>query len=110
MGDANASIPTPQPVIYRNMFGSFGKAVKSTCMTFVSKLSVESGILDELRLEKLVVPVGDCRKITKKSMVMNDATPEIEVDPETYEVKVDGEHITCQPMDKLSLAQRYFLF
>ncbi len=110
MGDANASIPTPQPVIYRNMFGAFGKAVNSTCMTFVSKLALESGILDELKLKKLLAPVSDCRGITKKSMVMNAATPEIEVDPETYEVKVDGEHITCQPMEKLSLAQRYFLF
>lgn len=110
MGDANASIPTPQPVIYRNMFGAFGKAVNSTCMTFVSKLSLESGSLDELKLKKLLAPVCDCRGITKKSMVMNAATPLIEVDPETYEVKVDGEFITCQPMEKLSLAQRYFLF
>ena len=110
MGDANASIPTPQPVIYRNMFGAFGKAVSSTCMTFVSKLSLESGSLDQLKLKKLLAPVCDCRGITKKSMVMNDAAPVIEVDPETYEVKVDGELITCQPMEKLSLAQRYFLF
>ncbi len=110
MGDANASIPTPQPVIYRNMFGAFGKAINSTCMTFVSKLSLESGSLDELKLKKLLAPVCDCRGITKKSMVMNAATPLIEVDPETYEVKVDGEFITCQPMEKLSLAQRYFLF
>ena len=110
MGDANASIPTPQPVIYRNMLGAFGKAVSSTCMTFVSKLSLESGSLDQLKLKKLLAPVCDCRGITKKSMVMNDAAPVIEVDPETYEVKVDGELITCQPMEKLSLAQRYFLF
>lgn len=110
MGDANASIPTPQPVIYRNMFGAYGKAVNSTCMTFVSKLSLESGSLDGLKLKKYLTPVSDCRGITKKSMVMNDATPLIEVDPETYEVKVDGELITCQPMEKLSLAQRYFLF
>ncbi len=110
MGDANASIPTPQPVLYKNMFGAFGNAVKATCMTFVSKLSLESGELEALKLRKQLVPVSGCRNITKKDMVMNDATPEIEVDPETYEVRVDGEHITCQPMEKLSLAQRYFLF
>lgn len=110
MGDANASIPTPQPVIYKNMFGAFGNAVKATCMTFVSKLSLESGELEALKLRKQLAPVSGCRNITKKDMVMNDATPEIEVDPETYEVRVDGEHITCQPMEKLSLAQRYFLF
>lgn len=110
MGDANASIPTPQPVLYKNMFGAFGNAVKATCMTFVSKLSLESGELEALKLRKQLAPVSGCRNITKKDMVMNDATPEIEVDPETYEVRVDGEHITCQPMEKLSLAQRYFLF
>ncbi len=110
MGDANASIPTPQPVIYKNMFGAFGNAVKATCMTFVSKLSLESGELEALKLRKQLAPVSGCRNITKKDMVMNDATPDIEVDPETYEVRVDGEHITCQPMERLSLAQRYFLF
>lgn len=110
MGDANASIPTPQPVIYKNMFGAFGSAVKTTCMTFVSKLSLESGMLEDLKLQKQLVPVANCRNITKKDMVMNDATPVIEVDPETYEVRVDGEHIICRPVEELSLAQRYFLF
>ncbi len=110
MGDANASIPTPQPVVYKNMFGAFGRSVYSTCITFVSKLSLESGILAQLKLQKQLVPVEGCRKVTKKDMVMNDATPEIEVDSETYEVRVDGEHITCKPMKELSLAQRYFLF
>lgn len=110
MGDANASIPTPQPVIYKNMFGAFGSAVKTTCMTFVSKLSLESGMLEALKLQKQLVPVANCRNITKKDMVMNDVTPVIEVDPETYEVRVDGEHITCRPVEELSLAQRYFLF
>lgn len=110
MGDANASIPTPQPVIYKNMFGAFGNAVKTTCMTFVSKLSLESGMLEGLKLQKQLVPVVNCRNITKKDMVMNDVTPVIEVDPETYEVRVDGEHITCRPVKELSLAQRYFLF
>jgi urease subunit alpha len=110
MGDANASIPTPQPVIYRNMFGAFGRAKNNTCITFVSKLSLESGILDSLKLQKMLVPVSGCRTVKKKDMVLNDATPNIEVNSETYEVKVDGEHITCQPLYKLSLAQRYFLF
>lgn len=110
MGDANASIPTPQPVIYKNMFGAFGSAVRATCMTFVSKLSLESGMLEGLKLQKQLVPVVNCRNITKKDMVMNDATPVIEVDPETYEVRVDGELITCRPVKELSLAQRYFLF
>ncbi len=110
MGDANASIPTPQPVIYKNMFGAFGRALNSGCMTFVSKLSLESGDLNSLKLQKKLVPVSNCRNITKKDMVMNDATPNIEVNPETYEVRVDGEHITCKPMKELALAQRYFLF
>lgn len=110
MGDANASIPTPQPVIYKNMFGAFGSAVRATCMTFVSKLSLDSGMLEGLKLQKQLVPVVNCRNITKKDMVMNDATPVIGVDPETYEVRVDGEHITCRPLKELSLAQRYFLF
>ncbi|EMS69156.1 urease subunit alpha [Ruminiclostridium cellobioparum] len=110
MGDANASIPTPQPVIYKNMFGAFGSAVRATCMTFVSKLSLDSGMLEGLKLQKQLVPVVNCRNITKKDMVMNDATPVIGVDPETYEVRVDGEHITCRPVKELSLAQRYFLF
>lgn len=110
MGDANASIPTPQPVIYRNMFGAFGRAKNNTCMTFVSKLSLDSGILDSLKLQKMLVPVSNCRTVKKKDMILNNATPNIEVNPETYEVRVDGEHITCQPLEKLSLAQRYFLF
>jgi len=110
MGDANASIPTPQPVIYRNMFGAFGKAKYSTCMTFVSKVALESGSIDKLGLQKLLVPVSGCRDISKKNMVNNDATPNIEVDPETYEVRVDGELVTCEPFKVLPMAQRYFLF
>lgn len=110
MGDANASIPTPQPVIYKNMFGAYGRTKNSTCITFVSKLSFESGILDSLKLQKMLVPVSGCRNIKKKDMVLNNAAPNIEVNPETYEVRVDGEHITCQPLEKLSLAQKYFLF
>lgn len=110
MGDANASIPTPQPVLYRNMFGAFGRAKYSTCLTFVSKMALESGNLQGLQLQKQVVPVGGCRNILKKDMILNNATPHIEVDPETYAVRVDGEHLTCDPAKTLALAQRYFLF
>jgi urease subunit alpha len=110
MGDANASIPTPQPVIYRHMFGAYGRAVFTTCVTFVSKLSLEKNIVQEYGLQKIVLPVTNCRNISKKDLVHNDATPQIDVNPENYEVKVDGVHITCEPMSELPLAQRYFLF
>ncbi len=110
MGDANASIPTPQPVIYRNMFGAFGGAKYNTCLTFVSQASMENGSIEKLKLQKKIAPVSGCRLVTKKDMVLNDATPVIEVDPETYEVNVDGNHLTCEPLATLSLAQRYFLF
>ena len=110
MGDPNASIPTPQPVIYRHMFGAYGKAMHNTCITFVSKASLENGKLDEYQLQKMVLPVKNCRTISKKKLIHNDATPNIEVNPENYEVKVDGEHITCEPVSVLPLAQRYFLF
>lgn len=110
MGDPNASIPTPQPVIYRHMFGAAGKALFNTCVTFVSKVSLDKKIVQKYGLEKMILPVNNCREIGKKDMVNNSATPHIEVDPEKYEVKVDGEHITCEPMKVLPLAQRYFLF
>ncbi|GKU26689.1 urease subunit alpha [Clostridium folliculivorans] len=110
MGDANASIPTPQPVIYRNMFGAFGKAKYKCCMTFVSKASLENGNIEKLGLNKMVLPVEKCRNIGKKDMVLNSETPKIEVNPENYEVKVDGQHVTCKPIKEASLAQRYFLF
>lgn len=110
MGDPNASIPTPQPVIYRHMFGAAGKALFNTCVTFVSKVSLDKKIVQQYGLEKIILPVTNCRSIGKKDMVNNSATPHIEVDPEKYEVKVDGEHITCEPMKVLPLAQRYFLF
>jgi urease subunit alpha len=110
MGDPNASIPTPQPVIYRHMFGAAGKALYKTCVTFVSKVSLDKKIVQQYGLEKMILPVRNCRAIGKKDMVNNSATPHIEVDPEKYEVKVDGEHITCEPMKVLPLAQRYFLF
>ncbi|AEV96846.1 urease subunit alpha [Niastella koreensis] len=110
MGDPNASIPTPQPVIYRHMFGAYGKAVHATCATFVSKLSVERNIVQQYGLQKLILPIMNCRTISKKDMVHNNATPTIEVNPETYEVKVDGQAVTCEPIAVAPLAQRYFLF
>jgi urease subunit alpha len=108
MGDANASIPTPQPVLYRPMFGSFGAAPQSTGVTFVSLASVPH--VEKLGLHKRLVPVQNCRKIGKADMIHNSATPHIEVDPETYEVHADGELLTCEPASVLPLAQRYFLF
>lgn len=110
MGDANASIPTPQPVRYRAMFGSYGSALTSTCITFVSGYAYDHDIKHELNLKRRVLPVGDVRQLTKKDMKFNDQTPDIQVDPQTYEVTVDGQLITCDPVDKLSMAQRYFLF
>lgn len=110
MGDPNASIPTPQPVILRTMFGAYGKAIHKTCVSFVSKVSLEKGIVEKYGLEKMVLPVSGCRTITKKHLIHNDKTPEITVNPENYEVRVDGEVITCEPVSTVPLAQRYFLF
>jgi len=110
MGDPNASIPTPQPVIYRHMFGAYGKALFGTCATFVSKLSLEKNVVQQYGLQKMILPVKNCRNISKKDLIHNDATPDIEVNPENYEVKVDGMHITCEPVSVVPLAQRYFLF
>ena len=110
MGDPNASIPTPQPVIYRHMFGAYGKALTATCVTFVSGTSLYHGIVQDYGLEKKLLPVKGCRTVSKKDLIHNDATPLIEVNPETYEVKVDGVPITCDPVSVLPMAQRYFLF
>jgi len=110
MGDPNASIPTPQPVIYRNMFGAFGKALSKTCATFVSQASLKNNIVEEYGLQKMILPVVGCRNISKKDLIHNDKTPEITVNSENYEVRVDGELITCEPAHDLPLAQRYFLF
>ncbi|MBV5262937.1 urease subunit alpha [Pinisolibacter aquiterrae] len=110
MGDPNASIPTPQPVHYRPMFGGFGKAMTTSSITFVSKAAIEAGIVERLKLDRVVLPVENCRTIGKKDMVLNDAMPHIEVDPETYEVRADGELLTCEPAEVLPMAQRYFLF
>jgi urease subunit alpha len=110
MGDPNASIPTPQPVHYRPMFAAFGKARTRSALTFVSRVSLEEGLAARLNVERSFVAVENTRNISKKSMVHNDATPELEVDPETYEVRADGELLTCQPAKVLPMAQRYFLF
>ncbi|MCH2336852.1 MAG: urease subunit alpha [Pseudomonadales bacterium] len=110
MGDPNASIPTPQPVHYRPMFGAFGGALGATSVSFVSRAGSEAGVAERLGLAKEVVPVKGTRDIGKADMVLNDWTPEIEVDPETYEVRADGERLTCEPATELPLAQRFFLF
>jgi urease subunit alpha len=109
MGDPNASIPTPQPVHYRPMFGSFGKALR-TSVTFVSRISLKNPDLQKLKLERPLVAVKNTRKIRKKDMVHNDWLPKIQVDPETYEVRADGELLVCEPAKILPMAQRYFLF
>jgi urease subunit alpha len=110
MGDANASIPTPQPVVYRPMFGSFGGATAATSITFVSQAALSAGLPQRIGLRKMIAAVRNCRRIGKKDMIHNSATPKIDVDPETYEVRVDGNLITCEPARVLPLAQRYFLF
>ena len=109
MGDPNASIPTPQPVHYRPMFGSFGKALK-TSVTFVSQAALKNPAVQALNLQKPLVAVSGTRTVKKSDMVHNAATPEITVDPETYVVKADGVHLVCEPATELPLAQRYFLF
>ncbi|MCA3245492.1 MAG: urease subunit alpha [Azospirillum sp.] len=110
MGDPNASIPTPQPVHYRPMFGAFGRALASACLTFVSKAAHDDGIARKLKLDRAVLPVTGIRKIGKKQMIHNAALPKVEVDPETYEVRADGAPLVCEPAAVLPLAQRYFLF
>ena len=110
MGDPNASIPTPQPVWGRPMFGAFGKMRYATSITFVSQAAYDAGVHRELGLQKRIEPVKRCRDVTKADMIHNGATPVIEVNPETYEVRVDGEHLTCEPAETLPMAQRYFLF
>jgi urease subunit alpha len=111
MGDPNASIPTPQPVHYRPMFGGYGKAIANSSVTFVSKAALDSGLRKKLGVDKQMIAVENTRGgIGKHSMVLNDATPHVEVDPETYEVRADGELLTCQPATVLPMAQRYFLF
>jgi urease subunit alpha len=110
MGDPNASIPTPQPVHYRPMFGAFGRALSASSVTFLPSLAIERGIPEHLGLQRVVLPARGIRAVDKKRMILNDATPRIEVDPETYEVRADGVHLTCEPATVLPLAQRYFLY
>lgn len=110
MGDPNASIPTPQPILYRPMFAAKGDAKYQTSITFVSKAAYEKGIHEQLGLKKKVKPVYGIRKLTKKDLILNDKTPNIDVDPQTYEVRVDGQLVTCEPAEIVPMAQRYFLF
>ncbi len=110
MGDANASIPTPQPVLYRPMFGAFGGAIAPTSLTFMSQAALEADVPARLGLRKPARAVRNCRAIGKRDMRHNAATPRIDVDPETYEVRADGELLTCEPASVLPMAQRYFLF
>ena len=110
MGDPNASIPTPQPVYSRPMFGAYGRSMETNSIIFVSQSASENKGLDELALRKKIVPIENTRSISKKSMKLNDLCPEIEVDPETYEVRLNGELITCEPAKELPMAQRYFLY
>ena len=110
MGDPNASIPTPQPIIYRNMFGAHGKAKYGICANFVSQISIDNGTIASYKLEKMILPVKNCRNISKKDLIHNDKTPLIEVNPENYKVTVDGEYITCEPAETLPLTQLYYLF
>lgn len=110
MGDANASIPTTEPVMYQHMFGAHGRAKYATCATFVSQIALDEGIKEKLGLQKMILPVHNTRNISKKDMKWNDKTPEITVDPETYEVKADGESLTSKPAERLPLTQMYSLF
>ncbi len=110
MGDPNASIPTPQPTHYRPMFGAFGGAKSASSVTFTSQAALQTGLPESLGLQKPVVAVRDTRDLAKRSMIHNDLLPQIEVDPETYEVRADGELLICEPARELAMAQRYFLF
>ena len=110
MGDPNASIPTPQPVYSRPMFGAYGRSMETNSIIFVSQSASENKGLDELALRKKIVPIENTRNISKKSMKLNNLCPEIKVDPETYEVRLNGELITCEPAKELPMAQRYFLY
>jgi urease subunit alpha len=110
MGDPNASIPTPQPVHYRPMFGALGGALGATCMTFLSRWAYQAGEQTKLDLKRRIGVVSDVRSVRKKDMRLNDYQPRIEVDPQTYEVRADGQLLACEPAKVLPMAQRYFLF
>jgi urease subunit alpha len=110
MGDPNASIPTPQPVHYRHMFGALGGARNATSITFLSQAGYDAAVHDQLGLQSIIGVVKQCRSVTKKDMLLNNYLPEISVDSQTYEVRADGELLTCEPASVLPMAQRYFLF
>jgi urease subunit alpha len=110
MGDANASIPTPQPVVMRPMFGSNGGAIATTALTFISNEAFKRGLGDRLHLKKQTVPVSNIRALSKRDLKLNDTLPKIDVDPETYEVRANGQLLTCEPAIQLPMSQRYFLF
>ncbi|QQA42236.1 urease subunit alpha [Pelagovum pacificum] len=110
MGDPNASIPTPQPVYSRPMFGAYGKARTATSVVFTSQAAIDAGIVERYATDKELIAVNNTRKIGKKDLKLNDATPKVEVNPETYEVRADGELLTCEPAEVLPMAQRYFMF
>jgi len=110
MGDINASIPTPQPVHYRPMFGALGAARHATRMTFLPKAALAAGVPEQLRLASLIGEVRGCRSVRKTDMVHNGLLPKIEVDSQTYQVRADGELLVCEPAEVLPMAQRYFLF
>jgi urease subunit alpha len=110
MGDANASIPTPQPVHYRPMFGSFGRVLPATSLTFVSQIALANDVGTQLGLKKRLSAVSGCRGVKKHDMVLNGATPVMEIDPQTYRVRADGQLLTCDPATVLPMAQKYFLF
>jgi urease subunit alpha len=110
MGDPNASIPTPQPVHYRPMFGALSGARRATSVTFVSQVSLEHEVAHTLGLSKRLVPVRGCRTVQKRDLIHNEVTPHIEVDAQTYEVRADGQLLVCEPAHELPLTQRYFLF
>lgn len=110
MGDANASIPTPQPYISRPMYAQYGKALSRSSATFISQAAFDDGVHEKLGLQKIILPVGGIRNLSKKDMKLNSETPDITVDPQTYEVKINGELLTCDPVDKVPMGQRYFLF
>jgi urease subunit alpha len=110
MGDANASIPTPQPVLPRPMFGAYGAVPAATSLAFVAPAAITDGLADRLAVSRRLVPVADVRRRTKADLPNNSALPRIEVEPDTFTVRVDGEVIDPEPVDELPMAQRYFLF
>jgi urease subunit alpha len=110
MGDPNASIPTPQPVHFRPMFGSFGKSLTRSSLTFMSQLAIDQGMPDRYGLQKQIAVVRNIRKLRKSHMLHNGYTPEMQINPETYEVRADGRLLVCEPAKVLPMAQRYFLF